>query len=128
MRRFGVMAVLVGLAVLLFACDFIDDAVDELSDLDQYGGEKDSDEDYGAIDPDIPGRDCGDVCYYAVENCHPKLYGGDYHRCVIQCDAALDVDENIPSDFGYKTCVLDCIVDCNYYEDCIDMCLPELEE
>jgi len=127
MRKLVVMGFVLGLAAMFCSCDFVDDMVGEWSDLDQYGGEKDSDEDYGAVDPDNPGRDCGDVCYYAVEECPPMLYG-EYHQCMVLCDQALDVDENIPSDFGYKTCVLDCIADCNYYEDCIDMCLPELED
>jgi len=132
MRKMAIAAFLMLVAAVLFSCDYIaetvDNAVDEWSDLDQYGGEKDEDIDFGVRDPDFPGMDCGDACYYAADQCPLTLYNGEVANCVQDCDAALDIDENRPSDFSYKTCILECIMDCGYYEDCIDKCMPELED
>lgn len=128
MRILNVFAILVGLMVILFGCDYVDELVDEVSSWNQYGGSKDEDVDFGPRDPDFPGFDCSDACFYAIENCtKPEIYNS-YADCVLDCDRALDIDENIPSDFSYKTCIMECIMDCKNYRFCVDKCLPELDD
>lgn len=127
MKISNVLAILAGLAVIFVSCDYIDELADEVSSWEQYGGSKDEDVDFGMRDPDFPGFDCGDACYYAIENCtRPQIYNS-YADCVLDCDRALSIEENIPSDFSYKTCVLNCIMDCKAYQFCVDLCTSELE-
>ena len=128
MRIFSIVAILASAALALFACDFIDQVMDEVSGWEQYGGSKDSDVNFSNTDPDFPGFDCSDACAYAIDHCKtPPIYSS-YGDCILDCDRALDIDENVPSDFSYKTCIMNCIMDCEKYDVCIDQCKPELEE
>lgn len=127
MKVLNVVATFVSAVVIFANCSYVDELVDEVASWDQYGGSKDEDVDLGARDPDLPGLDCGDACLYAIDNCtRPKIYNS-YADCVLDCDRALDIEENIPSDFSYKTCVLDCIMDCKDYKHCINNCISEIE-
>lgn len=76
-----------------------------------------------ALNPGIPGYDCGDACC-GWENCgSPPLYE-EYGDCVNKCNEALfiNISDNPNYSEGYKICVLDCIHDCDSRNTCMELC------